>query len=120
MWPFDKILIKRIRDLERSLEIMTGANEVLSRELDRAQTNEADLLDKIFTITGVNRVTPPRPTEGPQDKVRIGGRSTSWPHLRENLETKAREEYWEKKKTQVESTPEEKAKLDKLEKEALG
>jgi len=120
MWPFDTVLTNRIHDLERTVEIITGANSVLTTELERSKFNEANLLEKIFNLTGVNNVrsntTKPAETRQP---ISFGKKSTSWPQLKENLELKAREEYWNNKKKEA-SSEKGSTELDSLEKDVIG
>ena len=120
MWPFDTVLTNRIIDLERTVEIITGANSVLTTELERSKFNEANLLEKIFNLTGVNNVqrNDTKSTEARQP-IHFGKKSTSWPQLKENLELKAREEYWNNKKKEA-SSEKGSTELDSLEKDVIG
>lgn len=127
MWLFDRILVNRIRDLERTVEILTGANSVLSQELEKAQHNEAHLLEKIFNITGVNRFSNNGHQEQTKssDPIRLTNRPKSWPELRQNLETQSKIQYWENKKAQEAIDKKEKRvaspeEIDKLEKDTIG
>lgn len=126
MWPFDKILLSRIHDLERTIEMVNGANCVLEKELNDSKLREANLLDKIFNITGVNRIS----NNGHQkdetkstDPIRLTNRSRSWPEVRQSLETQSRAKYWEDKKEREEiksrksSSPEQ---IDQLEQDVIG
>ena len=113
MWPFNSILLDRIKNLERTVEILTGANQVLTEQLNLSQVREANLLDKIFSITGVNRTAPTSSNKETQAPIRVSKR-VEWPKLKENLELEARKEYWAKKKEQTE------VGIEGLEKEVLG
>lgn len=105
--------VARIRDLERTIEIMTGANSVLSQQLEKAQLNEERLKEKIFEITGVSHSpkTPVQTSTASLKPINID-RRVEWAKLKDDLETKTRMEYWEEKKRKAEE-------LDKLEKEIL-
>jgi len=120
MFPFDTILTNRIHDLERTVEIITGANSVLTNELERSKFNEANLLEKIFNLTGVNNIqrNDTKPAEIRQP-IKFGKKSTSWPQLKDNLELKAREEYWSNKKKEASSDHSD-SELSKLEKDVIG
>ena len=102
----------RIRDLERSLEIITGANSILVQQLEKSQMNEEKLREKIFEMTGISRGTAkPQTSAASLNPINMGKR-IEWAKLKEDLETKARSEYWEEKKRKAEE-------IDKLEKEVL-
>lgn len=128
MWPFDKLLVNKMNDLERTVEVLTGANQVLQRELDDTKIREANLLDKIFNITGVNRYSPNIPTNQSRDPISIGNRGKPWPQVRHALEVEAKEKYWREKKEKQEkqdniNTNSEgvlASDLDKMEKDILG
>ncbi len=118
---FDKILLNRIKDLERTIEVMTGREQVLVKELERSQKREEDLLQKIFNLTGVNSSSNGNRNEHASvASMKIGGKSSSWPTIRENLELKAREEYWSRKNKEQEIQKDSLIEdVEKLEKETL-
>ena len=97
MWPFDTILRNRIKDLERTVEILTGANGVLTQTLENAIFDKDQLLNKLFEITGLNSSYSPRSSSSGTERIQIGKKGIPWPQVKENLELKAREEYWRKK-----------------------
>lgn len=112
MWPFDKLLTNRIKELEHTVAVLEHTNVIISQELVRTRENEADLLNKIFTITGVNRIVTPVPQKHTTstEPIKMGGSRKSWPELKDALEVKSKEEYWSKKKDNTEQ-------IDKLEKD---
>jgi len=104
VWPFDKILEARIRELERTIEIVTGANNILERELGRSQSQETFLLTRLLEIGGLAPKTPfADPGFSRQRPVAMGGKTANWRDLQQNLEMKAREEYWEQRKKEQEA-----------------
>lgn len=114
MWPFDSILFNRVKDLERTIEVLTGANSILTQELERNKLKEELLLEKIFNFTGLNqqgRINTGVRKE--QQPINIGKKAGLWPQLKENLELKAREEYWAKKSTQESVNSLERKVMDK-------
>src|SRR3972149_6103450 len=100
MWPFDYIKTIRIHDLERTIEILTGANQILTQQLENAQFNEKYLQNKIFDITGVNSQSIPSSSQNRKEPISVGKNIRSWSKTKQDLELKAREEYWNKKKTE--------------------
>ena len=107
IWPFNllaenMILKSRVHDLERSVEIMTGENQVLRQELERAKQKEDYYLDKIFDFVGLNAKTETKiRIENPQ-MFSLGKRS-NWGQIKTKLEAdahdkakeiKEKEEYW--------------------------
>ena len=114
MWPFDKLLYSRVQNLERTVEVLTGANGVLERELERSRNQEQLLLAKIFEFTGLNK-TSQGEVGGAlirQEPIKIGNKGIPWPKIKEELEIKAKREYWENKQKQKEQ-------IEKIEKEIL-
>lgn len=112
----NRMLQDRIKDLERTVEVITGANNVLTVELKEAKDREAKLLDKIFEVTGLNHRNQ-TVRDVPRNPIPLTKRNESWPQMRENLETQAKKEYWEKKKA---SQSQDQGALDILEKEVMG
>ena len=117
MWPFDNILRNRIRDLERTVEILTGANGVLTQTLERAIIDKDQLLNKLFEITGLNSSSLPRSESSGTARIQVGRKGVTWPQVKENLELKAREEYWAKK--EAERFKDKETPIEELEKEIL-
>lgn len=113
----NKVLSSRVHDLERQVEMMTGANQILTSELDYSKRDNEMLLSKIFDFTGLNNKEKVR-IEIPQQPINIGSGKKSWPAIKENLEIKARADYWEKKKAESENKPND--TINELEKEVLG
>lgn len=91
-------LINRIRELERNAEILTGANQVLREQLDLARVNENKFFEKLLDVLGVNHPINRNLQPVPQSPINVGKQVKTWPKVREDLETKARLEYWEKKR----------------------
>ena len=98
MWPFDKILEARIKELERTVEIVSGANSVLERELGRAQSQETFLMTRLLEIGGLAPRTLQNNYSGPKAPIQMQGKVAGWSQMRQNLEDNSRREYWEKKK----------------------
>jgi hypothetical protein len=117
MWPFDKILVARVKEQDKTIESLIGKNEILERELERAQTEKAIYLEKIFNITGVNKVINTEQTKPVRTPITIGNRQVPWGKIRENLEIQAREEYWNNKKSK--DTKKDATDIDILEKDVL-
>jgi TolA-binding protein len=88
----------RIHDLEGQIENLIGANNILTTQLNLAQSREANLLEKIFDITGVNKQKQVI-TSNPKmpDMIQLAKKGTPWAKVRANLEMKAQEEYWNNK-----------------------
>lgn len=119
MWPFDKILVARIKELERNVESLIGQNTVLNRELERAQLKEDDLLERLLTLTGANpTATTPR-REVPANPISLGRNRQPWSQVRGILENEAKEKYWESKKKEQDTRKSPGILLDKLEEEVL-
>lgn len=115
MWFADKILLDRIKDLERTIEVLTGANGILERELEKSQSSERELKEKIFEFTGLTHTTSPIQKEINRDPIRLT-KQVSWPNIRNTLEIKARENYWASKKKDQEASDGVTEKIDELEK----
>src|SRR5437016_4187677 len=106
MWPFDKlkqleiyrkeleITQNRIHDLERTVEIITGQNQILTQQLEHFQASEASLLDKIFTYTGIIKENRTQSMNEIRTPININ-RKVEWPKVKQDLELKARQAYWE-------------------------
>jgi len=101
----NKTLRNRIHDLERTIEILTGTNNILERELGESKGKEERLLEKVFQVAGISdkksqdiKVPP-----SPDNFISMGRKGLPWAKAREVLETKALENYWEAKKAAEES-----------------
>jgi hypothetical protein len=120
MWPFDKLLTNRISDLEKQVELITGQNQILTSQLEMAQAERVDLLNKIFAITGVIKFNRPISEDESvkREPIPISKRSVGWPQMKQNLEVQARAEYWEKKAKEKEAK--QVTVNEQLEKDVLG
>jgi predicted RNase H-like nuclease (RuvC/YqgF family) len=93
----------RIKDLERTIEQFQGTNSILERELEKAQIQEQNLLNKIFELTGVNKKENIR-VEIPSNKtdfINLARKGANWQTVREQLEKKT---YWEAKQAKETKT----------------
>lgn len=113
MWPFstirelretcvgyindNKLYISKVHDLERTVEVLTGANGVLITELEQTKIREAHLLSKIFDFTGLNKNTKEETQPVHRDPINIGNGKKPWPAVKEALELESRRKYWEAK-----------------------
>lgn len=116
MWPFDLILENRVKDLEKSLELTIGYNTVLRNQLERSENREEQLLQKIFELTGINKSPVSSPTHT-GEAIQLNKIGKSWPKIKENLELKSRQEYWERKQKEKEVQNQNSEKIEQLEKE---
>jgi len=105
------ILLDRIKDLERTIESLQGANSILERELSRANGEKDKLLNKLFEVTGINkREREPAPQQPVVNFSRMARTGKNWAEVRATLENNALEKYWEQKK-QVQEEKDKKAGL---------
>ena len=107
-----RLLQDKIDDLNRHTETLQGASYVLERELNKAQMQEQNLLNKIFQLTGL--VEQKREVIGTaKTDLSSIAQPSSWSQVKRSLEQTAQEKYWIKKKQEQEA--QEKAEM--LEKE---
>jgi hypothetical protein len=100
----------RLMTLERNAEAYLGANNVLEKELEKAQIRENRLLEKVFQIMGIEERIKPKIATNPNEFMNLAGSGASWPKVRESLELKGRKAYWLKKNADDEAV-----RLKKLE-----
>lgn len=98
MWPFDKVLLGTIASLEKSNEVLIGVNSILERELKKSEDREKILQDKLFEVTGINKSQQIPISVGPQKPINLHKKTSNWFDVKNSLEIKAREEYWNQKK----------------------
>lgn len=112
--PKVAILENRIKDLESINIALLSENSFLRSEVQDVKRSNSDLLEKIFNISGINKVMDSAPQTINQ-RVPINTRR-GWAAERMILENKAKEDYWLKKKAEVESQSG-KVEIEKLETE---
>ena len=120
MWPFNSILLNRIKDLERNNESLIGANQVLSAQLEKAEQREATLQAKLFEVSGITERVRVGTAEVKQSQpIKLHQKTSNWNGIKESLEAKTKREYWEGKKRESESKDKVNVIVDELEKEVL-
>jgi hypothetical protein len=98
------ILIQRIKDLEKSLETVLGANGVLQDQLSKSEAKEVLLLQKVFQIAGIGEQKAPAERSASTEPINFmaaAKKGSNWASIKEKLESSSRTAYWEERQAEA-------------------